>query len=56
MSTRGRLIAICGIDGSGKTLQADLLCERDRWQAAPTLHAWLREGALTGGGWVEVEG
>jgi len=97
MSTRGRLIAICGIDGSGKTLQADLLCDRarraglrvetigfprygegvfgdliarylrgefapdpaavnpylaalpfacDRWQAAPTLHAWLGEGAL----------
>lgn len=97
MAKRGRLIAICGIDGSGKSVQADMLARRateaglraevicfprygegffgelvarylrgefaqdpsavspylaalpfacDRWQAAPTLRAWLDEGAV----------
>jgi len=94
---KGHLIAICGIDGSGKTVQCELLCRRarqagwrvetmgfprygegffadlvarylrgefgqdpaqvnpylaalpfacDRWEAAPTLRAWLATGAL----------
>lgn len=97
MSRKGCLIAVCGIDGSGKTVQTEMLCRRarqagwtvhpiefpryreghfggviarylrgdisedpaevdpylaalpfacDRWQAAPELRRWLREGAL----------
>jgi len=30
MARKGRLIAICGIDGSGKTVQTELLCRRAR--------------------------
>ncbi len=36
MGERGRLIAICGIDGSGKTVQTELLCRRAR-QAGVTV-------------------
>ncbi len=48
MSTRGGLIAMCGVDCAGKSTQRDLLVEALRAQGTPVISVYARPGYTPG--------